>query len=81
MKVRQSHKVTDHSGSTFDSFLEREGIREEVEAVAIKRVLTWSLSRLRKNSKRPGEHRPRLPTVCLIAKKNLGPTWVQQLPN
>ncbi|HMD42844.1 MAG TPA: hypothetical protein VKH45_07215 [Candidatus Acidoferrum sp.] len=30
---------TNHSGSTFDSFLEEEGIREEVEAVAIKRVL------------------------------------------
>jgi len=23
----------------------------------------------------------RLPAVCLIAKKNLGPTWVQILPN
>ena len=44
MKVRKNHKVTDHSGSTFDSFLEREGIREEVEAVAIKRVLVWQLS-------------------------------------
>jgi len=44
MKVRKNHKVTDHSGSTFDSFLEREGIREEVEAVAIKRVLAWQLS-------------------------------------
>jgi antitoxin HicB len=31
-----------HSGSTFDSFLEAEGIREEVEAVA-KRVLAWQL--------------------------------------
>jgi hypothetical protein len=30
-----------HSGSTFDSFLEAEGIREEVEAVAIKRMLAW----------------------------------------
>jgi antitoxin HicB len=39
MKVRKSRKRTDHSGSTFDSFLEEEGIREEVEAVAIKRVL------------------------------------------
>jgi antitoxin HicB len=36
---------TDHSGSTFDSFLEEEGIREEVEAVAIKRVLAWQLTR------------------------------------
>jgi antitoxin HicB len=44
MKVRKNHKKTDHSGSTFDSFLEQEGIREEVEAVAIKRVLAWQLS-------------------------------------
>src|SRR6266853_4131898 len=43
MKVRKSHKVTEHSGSSFDSFLEEEGIREEVEAVAIKRVLAWQL--------------------------------------
>jgi antitoxin HicB len=43
MKVRKIHKVKDHSGSTFDSFLEQEGIRDEVEAVAIKRVLAWQL--------------------------------------
>ena len=43
MKARKHRKVTDHSGSTFDSFLEAEGIREEVEAVAIKRVLAWQL--------------------------------------
>lgn len=43
MGVRKNRKRTDHSGSTFDSFLEREGIREEVEAVAIKRVLAWQL--------------------------------------
>jgi len=43
MKVRRNHKVRDYSGSTFDSFLEKEGIREEVEAVAIKRVLAWQL--------------------------------------
>jgi len=34
----------DHSGSTFDSFLEEEGIREEVEAVAMKRVIAWELA-------------------------------------
>jgi len=33
----------DRSGSSFDSFLEKEGIREEVEAVAIKRMLAWQL--------------------------------------
>ena len=31
-------------GSTFDSFLEEEGILEEVEAVALDRVLAWQLS-------------------------------------
>src|SRR3984893_1955396 len=43
MKTRKTQKRMDHSGSTFDSFLEEEGIREEVEAVAIKRVLAWQL--------------------------------------
>lgn len=37
-------QVTGHSGSTFDSFLKEEGILEEVEAVAIQRVLAWQLS-------------------------------------
>ena len=43
MSVKKNRKRMDHSGSTFDSFLEEEGIREEVEAVAIKRVLAWQL--------------------------------------
>jgi antitoxin HicB len=30
-----------HSGSSFDDFLDDEGIREEVESAAIKRVLAW----------------------------------------
>lgn len=30
-----------HSGSSFDEFLDEEGIREEVESAAIKRVLAW----------------------------------------
>lgn len=41
MNARKNRKRVDHSGSTFDSFLAQEGIREEVEAVAIKRVLAW----------------------------------------
>src|ERR1700730_10247033 len=44
MNVRKNRKRSNHSGSTFDSFLEQEGIREEVEAVALKRVLAWQLS-------------------------------------
>src|SRR5580704_211295 len=45
MNVKKNRKKMDHSGSTFDIFLEKEGIREEVEAVAIKRVLAWQLER------------------------------------
>jgi len=37
----RKHARAEHSGSKFDSFLEREGLRDEVEAVAIKRVLAW----------------------------------------
>lgn len=43
MKTRS--KQRDHSGLSFDSFLEQEGIREEAEAVAIKRVLAWQLKK------------------------------------
>lgn len=43
MRVRKNRKAMDHSGSSFDSFLEQEGIREEVETVALKRVLAWQL--------------------------------------
>jgi hypothetical protein len=52
MNVKKSRKRTNHSGSSFDSFLEEEGIREEVEAVAIKRVLAWQLEQaMRKQQK------------------------------
>ena len=30
-----------HIGSDFDDFLQEEGIREEVTAAAIKRVIAW----------------------------------------
>lgn len=52
MNVKKTRKKMDHSGSTFDSFLETDGIREEVEAVAIKRVLAWQLEQaMRKQRK------------------------------
>lgn len=52
MRVRKNRKTADHSGSSFDSFLEQEEIREEVEAVAIKRVLAWQLEQaMRKQQK------------------------------
>jgi len=52
MNVPKNRKKVDHSGSTFDSFLEQEGIREEVEAVAIKRVLAWQLEQAMKNQQK-----------------------------
>jgi antitoxin HicB len=45
MKSRKNQKRVNHSGSSFDSFLDEIGIREDVEAVAIKRVLAWELER------------------------------------
>ncbi len=45
MKPKTSGKIFDHSGSSFDSFLDEEGIREEVESIAVKRVLAWQLER------------------------------------
>ena len=44
MKAKKKNGVVEHTGSTFDSFLEEEGIREEVEAVAVKRVISWQLT-------------------------------------
>ena len=52
MNAKKPRKRVDHSGSTFDSFLEQEGIREEVEAVAIKRVLAWQLERAMQKQKK-----------------------------
>mgnify|MGYP001492505728 CR=1 FL=1 len=54
MSVSKKCGLVDHSGSTFDSFLEEEGIREEVEAVAIKRVLAWQRAVELRSTGQPG---------------------------
>jgi len=41
-----------HSGSTFDSFLEEEGILQEVETVAMKRVLAWQFEQAMQKQKK-----------------------------
>jgi antitoxin HicB len=52
MNARKKRKKRDYSGSSFDSFLDEEGIREEVEATAIKRVVAWQLEQaMRKQQK------------------------------
>lgn len=40
-----------HHGSTFDSFLEEEGLLEEATAKAIKRVMSWQLQQAMKQRK------------------------------
>ena len=44
-------KKFNHTGSSFDNFLEEEGIREEVDTAAIKRVIAWQLSEAMKAAK------------------------------
>jgi hypothetical protein len=53
MRTRKNQKVIDHSGSSFDGFLEEEGIGKKVEAVAISPVREWTsapISRLPKEN-------------------------------
>lgn len=52
MNRKKTQAKVDHSGTTFDSFLEEEGIRAEVEAVAIKRVLAWQLQQAIKSQRK-----------------------------
>jgi len=52
MKRRKKNGVVEHTGSTLDSFLKDEGIREEVEAVAVKRVISWQLAEAMRKTKK-----------------------------
>jgi DNA-binding phage protein len=47
--MKKTSKESRHPGSSFDSFLDEHGIREEVDAVAIKRVLAWQLEEAMKD--------------------------------
>jgi hypothetical protein len=49
---QRKKKMINHSGPSFDSFLEEAGIKEEVEAVAIKRVVAWQLQRAREQQRK-----------------------------
>src|ERR1700686_3305458 len=55
MNDLKKRKRAVHDGSTFDSYLEEEGIREEVEAVAIKRVLAWQLAQAMRQQRKSGQ--------------------------
>src|ERR1700759_1729364 len=41
--MKNKAKQFDHSGSSFDDFIRDEGILEEAETMAIKRVIAWQL--------------------------------------
>jgi hypothetical protein len=43
--MKDKSKRIDQSGSSFDEFLREEGMLEEAETVAIKRVIAWQLRR------------------------------------
>jgi antitoxin HicB len=43
VSTKAAKHTVDHSGSSLDSLLAEEGILEEIEAVAIKRVIAWQL--------------------------------------
>ena len=49
--MKRKRKKPNHSGSTLDSLLKEEGILEEVEAVAIKRVIAWQLAEIMRAKK------------------------------
>jgi len=44
-------KKNPHIGSSFDDFLEEEGIRAEAETAALKRVIAWQISRAMKQDR------------------------------
>lgn len=52
MRTKKKSGTVRHTGSSFDSFLEEEGIREEVEAVAVKRVISWQLAEAMRKKKK-----------------------------
>jgi hypothetical protein len=49
--MKRKLKKDVHSGSTLDSLLKEDGILEEAEAVAIKRVVAWQLAQSMKARK------------------------------
>jgi hypothetical protein len=43
--------MSKHIGSSFDDFLEEEGVLAEAEAIAVKRVIAFQLEKLMKEQK------------------------------
>jgi len=45
MTTKAARKANPHIGSDFDDFLREEGVHDQAEAVAVKRVLAYQLER------------------------------------
>lgn len=43
--------MTNHIGSSFDDFLQEEGMHEDVTAAAVKRVIAWQFAQAMKSQK------------------------------
>jgi predicted XRE-type DNA-binding protein len=72
-----SRKIIDHSGSSFDNFLEEEGLLEQSEAVAIKRVIAWQLQRAMNQKQVTKKHMAeRLRTSRTQVDRLLNPSYV-----
>jgi len=52
VKKKQTNRPYNHSGSTFDSFLKKEGISDKAEAIAAKRIIVWQLEQAMKQQKK-----------------------------
>jgi len=50
-KKNPQKKKNPHWGSTFDDFLEEEGVLEEFRAVAVKEVIAWQIQQAMKKKK------------------------------
>lgn len=48
--------MSKHKGSSFDSFLQEENLLEEVEAIAIKRVIAYELEKAMKKEHKSGTY-------------------------
>jgi len=46
----RSQAASRHEGSSFDEFLDEQGIRREVWRVAVKRVLAWQIAQAKAKS-------------------------------
>ncbi len=60
-----------HTGSDFDSFLDEENLRVEVESAAIKRIIAWQIESAMKQAK--------ISKTAMARKMNTSRTSVERL--